>query len=314
MNADDLRPKGTVPVYCAKCSMSWFVDPLDPNLPDGPPGGWDCGSNHERDQLERLYFSWYRVTTGYQWVATSGLDQNVRVARFQDRFGHGRGLLSWTNQKDLETGIQRIQWLKPEDLSTPMDLEPPKPPEGMVRTVNYRLNGKEIRSYTFGKCKRPGCQHEVMLDYQDPSRTRKPNDTIEVGKFGGGFEVAPEWDLNGFTCEQALGTFSRIPCAIAHGTAFRELAGDQICWSIWDQVTDTTGVILFWTTVGHGSQEFGILVYKKLNQLSSAAVIKSLIEWKPLGSLLHFVKNDPIAKDSSVRMALEDLMVFYGTV
>lgn len=35
---DDLRPCGTVEVRCqvAGCGWAWWVDPLDPLLPDGP--------------------------------------------------------------------------------------------------------------------------------------------------------------------------------------------------------------------------------------------------------------------------------------
>lgn len=37
---DDLRPKGTVEVTC-QCGWSFWIDPLDPLLPDGP---FECPS------------------------------------------------------------------------------------------------------------------------------------------------------------------------------------------------------------------------------------------------------------------------------
>lgn len=33
---DDVRPKGTVEVRCHKCGWAFWVDCLDPLLPDGP--------------------------------------------------------------------------------------------------------------------------------------------------------------------------------------------------------------------------------------------------------------------------------------
>jgi len=33
---DDIRPKGTVEVQCTVCGWWYWLDPLDPKLPDGP--------------------------------------------------------------------------------------------------------------------------------------------------------------------------------------------------------------------------------------------------------------------------------------
>lgn len=33
---DDIRPRGTVQVQCSKCEWDFWLDPLDPQLPDGP--------------------------------------------------------------------------------------------------------------------------------------------------------------------------------------------------------------------------------------------------------------------------------------
>jgi len=33
---DDIRPKGSVEVMCHKCGWAFWIDCLDPLLPDGP--------------------------------------------------------------------------------------------------------------------------------------------------------------------------------------------------------------------------------------------------------------------------------------
>jgi hypothetical protein len=37
MTSDDIRPRGTVEVHCSNgCGWDFWVDSLDPRLPDGP--------------------------------------------------------------------------------------------------------------------------------------------------------------------------------------------------------------------------------------------------------------------------------------
>lgn len=33
---DDIRPRGTVQVKCSRCDWEFWVEALDPRLPDGP--------------------------------------------------------------------------------------------------------------------------------------------------------------------------------------------------------------------------------------------------------------------------------------
>lgn len=50
---DDIRPKGTVQVKCsdATCVWQFWIDPLDPRLPEGP---FYCGANHTSQARVRL--------------------------------------------------------------------------------------------------------------------------------------------------------------------------------------------------------------------------------------------------------------------
>ena len=50
--ADDIRPKTTVEVQCShpECGWSFWIDALDPRLPDGP---FFCGE-HDKDLAAKL--------------------------------------------------------------------------------------------------------------------------------------------------------------------------------------------------------------------------------------------------------------------
>ncbi len=69
---DDIRPRGTVEVRCSHegCGWCFWLDPLDPRLPDGP---FDCGADHEADAVIRVFHDQLWERHGMLWRSSGGL-------------------------------------------------------------------------------------------------------------------------------------------------------------------------------------------------------------------------------------------------
>ncbi len=314
MQADDLRPKGTVPVSCAKCGSTWWVDPLDKNLPDGPPGGWDCGSDHDKDNLQKGYLAQLEVNTGIHWTGTSmSTVTGTRTLFFADRENKRRGVFVWTNPEDWKGFPDTISW----DPAVYKKYEEARfqgaeyPPEGMVLVVNYRLNGK-IRRYTFGVCSREGCSCAVAVDYDEPGKKLSSTDYFEVGIWGSGYEPTPSWSPDIYTCEDSLTGCNNLPCEVVNGPVIAELKAKGITWVMWDWIDKTMAVVLFRRATS--GSDFGLLVVNNINKFKNLDLIESLIDWGPLDHICRaFRMHNGAAQNSTVCRAVKETMIFYGS-
>lgn len=104
----DIRPRGTVEVRCSHpdCGLCWWIDPLDPRLPNGP---FDCGSTHEDDRELQVYamtplygFRW--GTRQYRGVRSDGKLQGD-MAEGCGYGGEKEGIIAFHDRWYSKTGI-----------------------------------------------------------------------------------------------------------------------------------------------------------------------------------------------------------------
>lgn len=252
---DALRPKGTVEVRCGYpgCGSAWWLDPLDPRLPDGP---FDCGDDHEATKIVQRRLSLLRIRHGLRWgqlmplgpakggptegCPTRSSCKGNAVVYDREYAIKRRGLVVWETLADLadiDKVAESVLWNKEDwpEIARENDPQPDPVPEGHVRWVGYKVN-ESVRRYTFVPCARPDCPHEVMVDVRDP--TYCPTGYI-VGSWGGGSMPEPEWwGKSVIRCEDGLSRFGTQPCALVRSEAlaqFEQASGAR--WTIWDDTT-----------------------------------------------------------------------------
>jgi hypothetical protein len=312
---DDIRPKGTVEVQCSYpgCGWCWWVDPLDPRLPDGP---WDCGADHEADKVVFQSLSMLKLRHGYVWGTARGTgpkpdrppsatctDPNPNskscscsagsyasgLIILQDRFHSKHGVLEWKTPEDLydvDSLPGKIDW-SPEKLKLfdggPGESKSPEAPPGRVPYVTYKLNDLIERRYTFVKCARPCCALKVMVDLADPDfRLTGPN-FYSVGGYGGGDAPEPYWWGNRkFVCEDGLSQFEPQPCKLIHSVKVRALEEvTDIRWTMW-----TREAALFWDPL---KLAFGIILCKPEYFESLELLLKEIV-WGSLREVEEYLE------------------------
>lgn len=300
--ADALRPKGTVEVRCSYpgCNVAWWVDPLDPKL----PGPFNCGDDHEARKLVDRALSRLRIEIGHHWgtmvatgperpfeTACSSRSISSGACLINDRYRGRKALLEWSSPEDLATvpGIlARLKWdLQAWPEAFKEWVRTPQTEPGKVRTVNYQWNDSRIRRYTFAKCARSGCPHNVMVDYDMPSMRLGPNDTYSVGAWGGDDLPEPSWwDTRKFRCGEGLSTSASYPCEIVHGSeALADFERTGIRWTMWNKSGHESGTVLFHDPE---ARVFGGLVYASHEVFSSKEAISRGIHWSSArGVYLH---------------------------
>ncbi len=298
---DDIRPKGTVEVRCSYpgCGIAWWVDPLDPILPDGP---FDCGDDHETTAMVERKLSLLRLRHGIRWgsISPSGAPPTLKngccglpaqaVAIVYDRLGGTSGFLTWDSLADLadvDELARKVVWDQKAwpDIARAMDEnDTEKTPPGYVRWVGYETNG-EVRKYTFVKCARPGCPHNVMVDTRDPSF--RPVEHA-VGAWGNGIMLAPSWYSRiSLKCEDGLSTFGTQPCELVLSNIvekFEAMSGAR--WTIWEEI-DGIGNVLFFDPV---KKRYGIFTYLDHSPFQTVTRLAEGIQW---GSLMDLEKILP---------------------
>lgn len=292
-----LRPSGTVEVQCSHsgCGWCWWVDPLDPRLPNGP---FDCGEDHDARRLVERALARLQVETGIQWGCQQARGPEKKecqtnecnrrsvsagCALVHDRTRLREGLLEWSTPSELasvQDVMSRIDWAPkvwPEGM---MRTAPSAVAPGFVETVNYQLNGGKIRRYTFAPCSRPGCGHQVLADYDRPSLRLRGVDSYSVGAWGGSRLPVPEWwSKESFMCGDTLGTTCHYPCEVVTGQAMAEFERTGIRWTMWDSRGDA-GTVLFFDPE---PRVLGVLKY-------TSDRLKSLFEnAKTLSRAIHWV-------------------------
>lgn len=301
--SDDLRPKGSVEVRCSTpgCGNVWWVDPLDPRLPEGP---FDCGDDHQTTAFVQRRLSMLRLRHGVM-VATMrpsgpprgdiqgnpGASASLKsaLATVWDRERGVPGTLEWQNVGELgnpDSAFAQIDWSRDRWVATmkEMGVDPDEEVSpGLVRWVGYKANGA-VRKYTFAKCAREGCPHRVMVDVKDP--TFQP-DTYMIGSWGGGTMPAPEWwGQRTFKCEEGLSTSAPNPCVLVRSDAiaqYEQASGSR--WTMWHSPSDDSGTVLFWTP---RTKRFSLLTYEDLSVFTTASRISqdlhhgSLVELEAL--------------------------------
>lgn len=324
-----LRPRGTVEVNCSYpgCGTAWWLDPLDPRLPNGP---FDCGDNHEARKLVERRLSLLRIRHGIGWGAMSplgpdggptGMKDDGGCRRFDasraallvaDREGTREGLLTWMSPQDLadvDAVPSKINWDRNtwpagiEDmLSLRVEVEPPhgdiredpQPEPDGVRWVGYET-GKKVRRYTFIPCSREGCAQLVMVDTEDP--TFKPPPGYAVGAWGGGTMAAPPWWGKFWaSCENGISSTGRVPCVFARSDALAQFEQASMTrWTLWDYSDRSEcGTMLFFDPL---CDKYGILSYQSLEAFSTASRIAQGIHWGNLSEVTRFLQSKTTARN-----------------
>lgn len=310
-----LRPKGTVEVTCQHpgCGWSWWVDPLDQRLPDGP---WDCGQDHEAERAVRRAFTQVRLQTGIHCGTMVGRGPNrpdlvcegrksyrAGIAGVRDRLRAKEGFFEWSSLDELltvEDIVKRIQWgqfLLPGGSVGPTR-DPFEAKPGYVQTVGYRWRGAEVREYTFVKCARHGCPHHIMVDYERPSMNCCGGASYEVGSWGGSERPTPRWwGSREFYCGEGLSTFAPYPCSIVHGSdVLSELERTGMIWTMWAPpvLEGGAGHVLFYD---QNAGAHGLLSYTSFPggempmEFSSLSTLRRLIYWGALRSIAAMVRD-----------------------
>lgn len=306
--ADDIRPKGTVEVRCGhpECGVAWWVDPLDPKLPAGP---WDCGADHAADSRLRRAFAILRIRHGVvmgmmQALGEARPDAACECQRVSYRKGwailHSReglrhGFLAWDDTReldDIDATAARIDWDRAAWPQSARDAasEPEVAPAGMVRWVGYKPDDGPSRRYTFVRCAREGCGHELIVDLERPDRKCEG---YTVGGWGGGFAPEPRWWKNrSFVCEQGLSSFSPMPCRLRLSPMFAGLRQAQsiapIDWSVWSTLGANRGSILFKVD---GSQGFCVLLYEDDKPFTEPSALVTLLRIGTLAQIRTSVRE-----------------------
>jgi hypothetical protein len=309
---DDLRPPKTVEVACSYpgCGWHWWIDPLDPRLPEGP---FDCGDNHQANLLVGRKFSLLRLRTGIHWGSMKGTgpeppncdrgscggDYSSGMASVWDRLRGTSGLLRWDSLaelRDVDAIPSRIEWGKPMPGDLP-DLKEVVPP-GSVRWVGYRLMAtKGSRKYTFVKCARPGCTHTIYVDLHDPN-FKAPAGGYIVGGFGGGVTPEPPWWGKEMRCGDGLSTMNPQPCELIHSpvvAAFEAQTG--LRWTMWTP----TGVSFF----DPQKDRYGTLTYRNREYFESPECLEREIFWGTFSELAEYLKT--MRQDNDVPDILDEV-------
>jgi hypothetical protein len=299
-DADTLRPKGTVEVRCGypDCGVCWWLDPLDPRLPDGP---FDCGDDHGASALIRRHLSMLRIRHGLRWGSmqpqgperphSDGCSRSCSagIAKVWDREGGREGVLIWKTPSDIadpDVAAAAVLW-DPATWPTDAFCEGPgwgpekqeEIPPGHVRWVGYKT-GESVRRYTFVKCVRPGCPNRLMVDTKDPDF--RPTGYM-VGSWGG--DIMPEpawWGTRTFVCEEGLSAFGTQPCALVHSDAigqFEQMQGAR--WTVWGRVGEG-GSVLFFDAL---TNRYGLYLYTGPEDFATAARIAQGIQYGSLAKL-----------------------------
>jgi len=121
---DDLRPTGTVEVKCSHsgCNTYWWIDCLDPRLPDGP---FLCGSTHEDDRQKQIdsLQPLFGIRWGqrvYRGERSDGLPsvggyggEPAGSVLFNDKWGVKKGSLDYEDVTSLDNPLtipEHINW------------------------------------------------------------------------------------------------------------------------------------------------------------------------------------------------------------
>jgi len=309
--SESLRPKGTVEVQCshADCGIAWWLDPLDPRLPDGP---FDCGDDHETTKILRRRLALLHLRHGLRWghlvplgeakegsteaCASRSASKGVAIVYDREGASQKRGAVVWETLRDLND-IDKVaesvlwdvkDWPEAVRESDPIHSQREEVPEGHVRWVGYKTN-EEVRRYTFVPCARFDCPHEVMVDIQDTSF--RPMGYM-VGSWGGGTMPAPAWWGRQVRCEDGLGTFGTQPCELVRCEAIAQFEqASRSHWTIWDNTTQGSKRPPQTAVLFHNRHEnrYGVLLYSNRETFTTSARIAQAIQWGPFPELERII-------------------------
>lgn len=303
MDSDGLRPKGSVEVRCSQpgCGWAWWVDPLDSRLPDGP---FDCGQNHAANGIVDRAFALLHVRHGLRWgsmrstvprdacdTGACGGDMTKGCAIVHRREGNDDGFIEWQSLdelRDVDALAARVLWGTADTMlpdGAPNPWPPAKQPPGTVRKLPYRVfvNGKPgTRRYAVPKkCARPGCPHDMYLDYDDPEF--KPASSLWGGEQRDVITAAPEpsWWGRTVRCEDGLSQsayMENAPCRLVHSDAIHGYEQmSNVRWTIWDD-----GHVIFYAP---DTRQYGLLSFSNESPFESPEALKAAIHFGALDEI-----------------------------
>lgn len=217
--------------------------------------------------------------------------------RFEDRWGGKWGTLSWDHPDEIQnwrTAEANVDW-KESHPRTCYQKHRKTPPEGSIETFGYLWNGTEVRSYTFVRCNREGCQHELMVDVKNPRRKCGVGDYIVIGsQKSDKYEVipAPEWSrTETFVCGETLSMNKNLySCKFALQGVVPLLRESGIIWTMWvEDVLEKSGQVLFRDIE---SNLYGALVYENFDWDMPKSAMMKAIRWGTLRDLKPIFEAD----------------------
>ena len=230
---ESIRPKGTVEVTCSYsgCNWSWWLDPLDSLLPDGP---FDCGRDHKAEQFVDQQLSRLQLETGIHWGTrrneaygkSKEPSPEKGVAMVHNRTRTSQGVLRWNQLHALNhvsNMVRYIQWgtTAVQENFGDTECSPScwEVTEDTITWANYKLNGL-TRRFTMVPCSR--CQRNVAVDLYD-HHVNLSNSALSVGGYGKGVVAKPSWwGKAEIFCEDGLWGRDPQPCKLIYGSTVRE--------------------------------------------------------------------------------------------
>ncbi len=298
---ESLRPKGSVEVKCSHlgCNIYWWIDPLDPRLPDGP---FDCGSTHEDDHQKQ--FDALVPLFGIRWgtrlyrgprsdgktsVSCGYGGQPAGSVLFQDKWGVKVGSLDYEDIQTLKDPLEipkRIDWVKLSphfkegDPGTPDD--GPLPRMGGTIYITQAEGGLKPMRLVLHKC--PDCGRTCRV-----------------------YETHPKAFTGPVSCsDEVHQTTSPCPVRNRIGIEFdavlQKLHGPNVEWTMWEglnQVKDSVkrydrGLVLIRDLREHGMPFFSLLEYEHPNDLALIAIMP---RWSKLDRIVTPKNISPEMKE-----------------
>lgn len=289
---DDLRPRGSVEVKCShpKCDLHWWLDPLDPRLPDGP---FDCGGTHEDDRQDAIDALW--PLFGLRWGSRS-----VRGPRSDGKPSQGAcsyggepaGTVTFNDKWNVRYGSYDYEDIRALD-----------DPFSIPERIDWECRSPHVKEDNPGSPDREPLPRMGGTVYiEQPDGSLKPMRLVlhkctECGRTCFLYETHPKAYSGPATCaDEAF--YSASPCPVRNkmGHTFdkrlAELHGPGVEWTMWDGMVKGTknpvrifdrGAILVRKLVDPKRALFALIEYDHPNML---LVLMEHFHWVNLNKIV----------------------------